>query len=135
MVAVSEFPHVTNVIEFSGFKAGHVYECRIIVVHENGGFSAHAADLPGIKSHSDTVEDALNNIADALYCALTQYKAEGKIPWSSITVTGALACEKRILVTLDDPRSDQLDAQVAGEAMSDPREIPYEEIRRKCGLQ
>lgn len=80
------------------FTEGRTFECRVIIVSEETGFSAHAADLPGVVSQGDTVEDALSNITQACRGAISEYLTTRVIPWSEVSIEGEIVCEKRILV-------------------------------------
>ena len=64
------------------------YECRVLVMPENeGGFSSHALRLPGVVSQGETIEEALDNIADAFRGAVSVYLEDGQpIPWENIDI-------------------------------------------------
>ena len=99
MTAVSEIPRTnSHITEYTEFLPARVYECRVAIIQEDNGYSAHAADLPGAVSQGDTVEEATENITDALRGLLAEYRVAGKIPWSTVKIDGSFICEKRILV-------------------------------------
>ncbi len=55
------------------------YQFEVILRTEpEGGFSVQAAALPGAISEGDTVDEALDNICDALQGLLEHYREEGK---------------------------------------------------------
>ena len=59
------------------------YECRVILCpEEGGGFSAHALNIVGVVSEGGSIDDALQNIAEA-FGATIEYHLESKeqIPW------------------------------------------------------
>ena len=60
------------------------YVCRVVLCPEiGGGFSAHAARLPGVVSQGETEAEALDNIAGAFQAAIQCYLEIGQqIPWS-----------------------------------------------------
>jgi len=74
------------------------YECKVAIVKEEDGFSAHATDLPGVVSQGDTIEEAVRNIAEAFEGVLGEYLSDGTIPWSEVEIEGDVVCEKRIIV-------------------------------------
>ena len=100
MVAVSEVPRISNITGYTEFLPGRVYECRVVIIQEDDGYSVHAADLRGAVSQGDTVEEAMHNIADALQGVLMEYRGGGKIPWSKVEIEGDVVGEKRILVNV-----------------------------------
>ena len=67
---------------FSGDKC----ECRVLICPEDcGGYSAHALRLPGVVSQGESVEESLENIADAFRAALSVYQEAGEeIPWKDL---------------------------------------------------
>lgn len=77
------------------------YQCRVVVVSDpDGGFSAHAVDLAGAVSQGESVEEALDNIGEALEGVIAEYIASGPIPWGPVAIDGTPVCEKRILVNV-----------------------------------
>ena len=119
-------------------EPGQLFQCQVAIVEKFDGFSAHALSLPGVVGEGDTIDAAVRDISATLRDVLSEYIASGKIPWSATEVEIAdqqVVGMKWILVDLHESRLDALDLQAAREAMSDPREIPYEEIRRNCGLE
>ncbi len=61
-----------------------VYECQAVLCpEEDGGFSAHVANLPGAVSQGETQDDALTNLREAFVGAIETYRELGmEIPWS-----------------------------------------------------
>ena len=61
-----------------------VYECQAVLCpEEDGGFSAHVANLPGVVSQGETQDDALTNLREAFVGAIETYREMGmEIPWS-----------------------------------------------------
>ena len=82
------------------FDADRVFECKIAIVRESEGFSVHAEDLLGVVSQGETVEEAVENITEAFGGALTEYLANGVIPWEEVAIEGEIECRKRILVNV-----------------------------------
>lgn len=79
------------------------YVCRSLLCPElDGGFSVHALRLPGVASQGDTIEEALENIADAFRGAVQYYlNEEGAIPWADAGVERTKGSEERwILVNV-----------------------------------
>lgn len=74
---------VVHISAFRSFNSS-VYECRVLLCPEqSGGFSAHALRLPGVASQGETVEEALQAVAEAFLGAIEAYREEGtEIPWS-----------------------------------------------------
>ena len=90
----------TDVLEF---VEGNAYECRALVCPEAaGGFSVHALRLPGVVSQGETIEEALENIAEAFRGALSIYLEDlgSSIPWrdEEVEVRPAGSIERWILV-------------------------------------
>ena len=78
-----------------------IYECRAILCPEKTGFSVYVANLPGVASQGETVDEAKNNIREAFLGAIETYVSQGKpIPWSHMPSTDLPkdAKEVRILV-------------------------------------
>ena len=59
------------------------YECKVLLCpEEEGGFSAHALNIAGVVSEGDTLDEALENIADAFKATLTYHlESKSPIPW------------------------------------------------------
>jgi predicted RNase H-like HicB family nuclease len=76
------------------------YECRIAVVAERNGFSAHARNLPGAISEGETIASALANVSEACCGVLKEYIAMGHIPWSDVEIDGQIVMERLILVNV-----------------------------------
>jgi predicted RNase H-like HicB family nuclease len=101
MVAVSEIPTRNLNHRVITFTPGRTYECKIAIIQEDdGGFSAHATDLPGAVGQGESVEEATQSVAEALQGVLASYKAAGRIPWTKIVIHDEVICEKRILVNV-----------------------------------
>ena len=81
----------------------HTYECRVLICPEkSGGFSAFVLRLPGVVSQGDSIEDAIENIADAFQAAIQTYlEGGGIIPWRDQNLERATGCfERWILVNV-----------------------------------
>jgi predicted RNase H-like HicB family nuclease len=53
-----------------------------LIPEEEGGFSAIAAELPGVASQGDTEQEALANIREAFQGAIQVYKDDNReVPW------------------------------------------------------
>lgn len=79
----------------------NVFVCRVLVCPEaEGGYSAHALRLPGVASQGDTVDAALQNIADAFRGAISVYQDEKQeVPWEDVVIDSpAGSLERWILV-------------------------------------
>jgi predicted RNase H-like HicB family nuclease len=76
------------------------FECRIAIVAEPEGFSAHAMNLPGAISQGDTMAEALENVTEACRGVLREYIDMGRIPWSDVEIDGQIVAERRILVNV-----------------------------------
>jgi predicted RNase H-like HicB family nuclease len=65
-----------------------VYECRAVFCpEEEGGFSAFCINLPGVISQGDTIDEAIENIADAFRETILYYRgANEQIPWEDAEV-------------------------------------------------
>ncbi len=60
------------------------FSCKVFVLEEDSEYSVFAADLPGVVSQGDTINDALENIREALEGALAEYLDDGgTVPWSA----------------------------------------------------
>lgn len=82
--SVASFP--VQVGEWRSIQGSYV--CRFIVIpEEDGGFSVHATELPGVVSEGDTVEEAIENIKDAFRESILSYKEAGEsIPWAPVEI-------------------------------------------------
>lgn len=59
-----------------------VHRCCVLVSPEDDGYCVRAADLAGVVSEGDTVEEAVHNIKEAYAGAIESYLAHGDpIPW------------------------------------------------------
>lgn len=67
------------VMPVTGFERA----CTVhLIPEEDGGYSAIAADLPGVASQGETEQEALDNIREAYASAIRCYKQHGKtVPW------------------------------------------------------
>ena len=65
---------------------GDAYECRVLLCPEpEGGLSAYAIRLEGVKGHGDTVEESLANLEEAFTSAILSYLRSGEaIPWGTV---------------------------------------------------
>ena len=82
-------------------KFDHTYECPVLICpEEEGGYSVHALRLPGVASQGEPVDEAVENIRDALQAAMQVYLEDsGSIPWCDNDVERSNGClELRILV-------------------------------------
>jgi antitoxin HicB len=52
----------------------------LLEAEREGGFHAYLPELPGVHSHGDTREQALENVEDAARLYLADLKAEGEEP-------------------------------------------------------
>lgn len=87
-------------IEYPGDSC---FECRVGLIQETDGtFSVYAINLPGIASQGENAQEALENIADAISGALSEYKKDGPIPWAEDFIDGEIV-EKRVMVNLAEP--------------------------------
>lgn len=58
------------------------YRCCVLLSPEDGGYCVRAADLAGVVSEGDTVDQAVQNIKDAYAGAIESYRAHGDaVPW------------------------------------------------------
>lgn len=58
------------------------YRCCILLSPEDGGFCVRAADLAGVVSEGETIDEALANIKEAYAGAIESYRTHGDpIPW------------------------------------------------------
>jgi predicted RNase H-like HicB family nuclease len=91
-----QIPHV----DWTEF-ADNVYVCRAVLCPEpEGGFSIHAASLPGVVSQGDTKDEAMSAIEEAFGEAIKYYlEVEGRIPWETVDEVWPSNAEKiQILV-------------------------------------
>jgi predicted RNase H-like HicB family nuclease len=86
--------------EWTSFDPGSTYECRIAIVQESDGYSAHAMNLPGAISQGDTIAEALENVTEACRGVLREYIDMGRIPWSDVEIGDPIVAERRILVNV-----------------------------------
>jgi predicted RNase H-like HicB family nuclease len=79
-----------------------VYECRVLLCPEDGGYVAYALRLPGVATQGDTLEEAVENIKDALQAALQEYlNSSAVIPWRDNPLEHTKGCvERRVLVNV-----------------------------------
>lgn len=58
------------------------YRCCVLLSSDEGGYCVRAADLAGVVSEGDTVDEAVQNIKEAYAGAIESYLAHGDpIPW------------------------------------------------------
>lgn len=74
-----------------------VYECRAVLCPEaDGGYSAHALNLPGVVSQGETLREALANIAEAFRAAVSYYlESHVAIPWGQVDVERSQNSQER----------------------------------------
>ncbi len=70
------------------FPHEQVYQCHVVLWPEDeGGFSAHCANLLGVVSQGDDQTEALANIADCFRETINYYREANKpIPWDKVAV-------------------------------------------------
>ncbi len=88
--------------QWEHFEHEKALECRVVVCPEDeGGFAVHCVNLPGVISQGDTMEEAIENIADAFRESVLYYRgANESIPWKTVEIAPAAgSCERRILVS------------------------------------
>jgi predicted RNase H-like HicB family nuclease len=109
MATISELPFDTLATEFTAtsevqWSAPEVptFECKVLLCpEEGGGYSAHALRLPGVVSEGETIDEALENIADAFQAAMQVYLESGSVPWSVVPIERSVGClERWILVNV-----------------------------------
>ena len=58
------------------------YRCRIalrpLATAESGGWFAEVPELPGVRSNSDTPQQALDNVMDAIACWVEAAEEDGR---------------------------------------------------------
>ena len=77
---------------------GKAFECEVVVLREESGFSAHCVKLPGATGEGATIEEALSNVSESLSDVIDLYLADGAIPWAENEIEGEVACRRRILI-------------------------------------
>lgn len=83
------------------FEPGTAFTCRVLISPEDdGGYSIHALDLPGVVSQGETEEEAVENFRDAFAGVVAAYRdAEEAIPWHDAEVERTRGSkERRVLV-------------------------------------
>ena len=62
------------------------FKCEVRIFKEDDGYFSVAADLPGAVSQGETVEEAVENIQEALEGLLGAYLSSdtGSIPWARV---------------------------------------------------
>lgn len=76
-----------------------VYECHVRICEDSdGGYCGYVANLPGVVSQGNTIEDAIANTREAAEAALMEYKERGSIPWGDFDLELEVTVEKRILI-------------------------------------
>lgn len=88
----------TNAATRSVLPSGRVFDCEIVILREEEGFSSQCSRLPGVAGEGDTVDEAVKSVAAALSIALKIYLEEGTIPWEDNPIDGDVECKKRILI-------------------------------------
>jgi predicted RNase H-like HicB family nuclease len=75
------------------------YECRLLLCPEDGGFSAHALNLPGVVSEGDTLDEAIENIKDAFRETILSYRDDARaIPWANVEIEEPEGSIKRWII-------------------------------------
>jgi predicted RNase H-like HicB family nuclease len=74
----------TRNLSWNMFERRQPYECRILLIPEDGGgYSVHLCRLPGVVSQGETEAEAIENIKDAFRAVLESYEADRvRIPWT-----------------------------------------------------
>ncbi|HEV7221400.1 MAG TPA: type II toxin-antitoxin system HicB family antitoxin [Pirellulales bacterium] len=92
----------SSVVEWELFAHEMVFQCHVILLPEDVGYSAHCLNLPGVISEGDTEEEAIENIKDAFRETMLYYRSSGEtIPKERIEVErlpGYL--ERRVVVRI-----------------------------------
>jgi predicted RNase H-like HicB family nuclease len=80
------------------------YACDVYLAEETiDGWIAHVPALPGVVSEGDTLEDALENIREALCASIQAYQADGQpIPWKKPQQRHEREAQRFILVHCGD---------------------------------
>jgi predicted RNase H-like HicB family nuclease len=82
--------------------ASRHFECRVLLCPEDGGFSIHALDLPGVVSQGDTVKEAIANIVDAYQESIASYRdSSDAIPWGAVIVDDAPRGSKELRIVVN----------------------------------
>lgn len=80
----------------------NAHECIAVVVPDkaDGGFNAFVANLKGIHSQGETVDEAIANIREASQATIAHYIQKGiRIPWEEVEESPPVgAVVRRILV-------------------------------------
>jgi predicted RNase H-like HicB family nuclease len=90
--------HVESVVEPYWETPGpRAYECRTLLCPEDeGGYSAHVLNLPGVVSQGETLREALANIAEAFGAAVSYYlENRGTIPWTPVEIERSQDSQER----------------------------------------
>jgi predicted RNase H-like HicB family nuclease len=90
-----------SALSWEDFAQKTVLECRVLICPEDGAYSIHALDLPGVVSQGRTTKEALENIIDAFEGCIASYNDSGlPVPWERVVVEDAPkgSRELRILV-------------------------------------
>ena len=72
------------IVHLDTLEGRNVYECQAVFIREDeGGYSARVANLPGVVTEGDTIDEAICNLKDAFAGAIVTYMELGReIPWS-----------------------------------------------------
>ncbi|MEW6072919.1 MAG: type II toxin-antitoxin system HicB family antitoxin [Planctomycetota bacterium] len=78
---------------------GGVYECEVWVAEEaEGGFSACAAQLPGVVAQAEDIDRVLYEIQRALSATIASYITRGEdVPWTDEPTAGLELVETPLL--------------------------------------
>jgi predicted RNase H-like HicB family nuclease len=74
---------------WESFEHETAFECRVILLPEaeDGGYSAHCVNLPGVISQGETAQEAIENIIEAFRETVLHYReAKATIPWKLVIV-------------------------------------------------
>jgi predicted RNase H-like HicB family nuclease len=75
--------------------------CCVLLSQEDDGYCVRAADLAGVVSEGDSVDEALHNLKDASAGAIESYEAHGEsIPWQ-VPPREPEENEQRVWIELD----------------------------------
>ena len=78
-----------------------LYECRVYICpDETGGYYAYVANLPGVVSEGESIDEVIGSIKEAFRGVVTTYRDSGEsIPWTmEVEPLPDKALEKRIVV-------------------------------------
>jgi predicted RNase H-like HicB family nuclease len=91
-MSIADSRIATNVAQilpnWTHFEHETAFRCHVILwPEEDGGFSAHCTNLAGVVSQGDSMQEALNNIAECFRATIEYYRESGeRIPWGDVSV-------------------------------------------------